>query len=95
MRRKDLLKTGLWRYSRHPNYFGETLFWTGLCLIGIGSASKWSEVLYLGMGPVSMVVLFNFISIPMMESRQKLKRPGYKEYQEKVSKYVPWFSNLD
>lgn len=90
--KEAVLKTGLWRYSRHPNYFGENLFWIGLYIIAIGTAPE--EWKWLLTGPISMGMLFNFISIPLLEKRQVAKRPYYKIYQTEVSRFVPWFSNV-
>lgn len=78
---------GLWKYSRHPNYFGEISFWGGLFVMAYGINP--AENLKYGIGFLSMVILFVFISIPMMEKRQILKA-GYSEYKKKVSMLVPW-----
>ncbi len=80
---------GLWRYSRHPNYFGEVSFWVGLWVLGVAAdpaAAWWTAV-----GPLLMVTLFWFVSIPMMEKRAVKRRPGFAAHQRKVSKLVPWF----
>ncbi|HEY7346710.1 MAG TPA: DUF1295 domain-containing protein [Ktedonobacterales bacterium] len=78
---------GLWRYSRHPNYFGEVLFWWGLFLFGLAAdASFWWVII----GPLGMLGLFLFISIPMMEKHLLPRRPGYAAYQQQVSAFVPW-----
>ena len=79
---------GLWKYSRHPNYFGEITFWAGLFIMAYGLNT--AENLIYGIGLLSMVILFAFISIPMMEQRQ-MKKEGYADYRKKVSMLVPWF----
>ena len=79
---------GFWKYSRHPNYFGEIAFWGGIFVIAYGLNP--SENLYYGIGFLSMVLLFVFISIPMMEKRQ-VHKEGYATYQKQVSMLVPWF----
>ena len=79
---------GLWKYSRHPNYFGEIMFWFGIFIMGYGL--NISENLIYGIGFLSMVILFIFVSIPMMEKRQILKE-GYATYRQQVSMLVPWF----
>lgn len=79
---------GLWRVSRHPNYFGEIGFWTGLFLFALAAdpAAWWTAV-----GPLSMIALFVFGTIPMMEKRQLERRPvAYRDYQRRVSMLVPW-----
>jgi len=78
----------LWKYSRHPNYFGEIAFWGGIFVMALGLNP--SENLYYGIGFLCMVLLFIFISIPMMEKRQVYKE-GYGVYRKQVSMLVPWF----
>ena len=79
---------GLWKYSRHPNYFGEISFWAGIFIIAFGQNPE--ENMLYGIGLICMIILFVFISIPMMEKRQ-LKKEGYNEYKMRVSMLVPWF----
>jgi steroid 5-alpha reductase family enzyme len=82
----DICDVGLWKYSRHPNYFGEIAFWLGLLLFGLAAgAPAWTSV-----GFVAMVVLFVGASIPMAEKRSLERRPHYAEHQKKVSMLVPW-----
>ncbi len=79
---------GLWRFSRHPNYFGEVSFWWGLFLFGLAAdVSFWWVVI----GPVCILGLFLFVSIPMMEKHLLARRPGYAAYQQRVSAFIPWF----
>lgn len=80
---------GLWKYSRHPNYFGEITFWAGLFVIAWGLDPS-ANIKY-GVGLAAMIILFVFISIPMMEKRQ-LKKEGYQEYRDQVSPLIPWFN---
>ncbi len=79
---------GLWRYSRHPNYFGEVSLWWGVWLMQMGVVP---ELWYTVAGPVAMTLLFTCISIPMMEKRLLASRPAYAGYKKKVSMLVPWF----
>ena len=81
------MESGLWRYSRHPNYFGEILFWVSLWLFGVASAP---EVWWTVIGPVAMIVMFVFASIPMMDERSRARRPGYADYEARTSSLVPW-----
>lgn len=85
---KKVCGVGFWKYSRHPNYFGEITFWGAIFIIAYGLNPV--ENLYYGIGFLSMVVLFVFISIPMMEKRQ-IQKEGYGDYRKKVSMLVPWF----
>ncbi len=82
-----IMEEGLWAYSRHPNYFGEISFWTGLYLFALAASGldAWACVI----GPVAMAALFVFGSIPMMEKRSLERRPAYAEVQKRVSMLVP------
>jgi len=86
----DIISKGLWGYTRHPNYLGEISFWWGLWFfaLSVNAADYW----WMIVGPISMVVLFLIISIPMMEKHLKEKYPKYEEYQKRVSILLPWFS---
>lgn len=84
---RNILKTGLWKYSRHPNYFGEVLFWLSIFLFAYSASSAygWTVV-----GVVAMFVLFWFGSIPMMDKRMVERRDNYQEHMKKTSGFVPW-----
>lgn len=84
----NICESGLWKYSRHPNYFGEISFWGGIFIMAFGLNT--SENLVYGTGLVCIILLFVFISIPMMEKRQ-MRKKGYANYRECVSMLVPWF----
>lgn len=84
----EIIKKGLWKYSRHPNYFGEILFWWGLYLFAIATdLFFWWMVI----GPLSITTLFYILSIPIMEKRNLSRKPDYSKYKETVSKLIPWF----
>jgi steroid 5-alpha reductase family enzyme len=80
---------GLWRYSRHPNYFGECLFWLGLFVLGL--AAEPGDAWYAVSGVVVIVGLFLFYSIPAAERRSLARRAAYGEHQKRVSAFIPWF----
>jgi steroid 5-alpha reductase family enzyme len=82
------IESGLWAYSRHPNYFGEVMFWWGLFIMTIGLAAPFVCIA----GAVAITLLFIFISIPMMERHVEAKISGYSEYKAQVSMLVPWFN---
>jgi steroid 5-alpha reductase family enzyme len=85
----EIMKTGLWAYSRHPNYFGEWLFWAGLALFGIAAVpSAWWWVLP---GSVAMLIMFLVASIPMIDKRSVERRPEYEAHMARVSGFAPWF----
>ena len=81
------MNKGVWSVMRHPNYFGEILFWVGLFLFVPASQSYdgwWTAVSF-----VSMIILFRFISIPLMDKRNLTKRPGYEKYIKEVYALMP------
>ena len=81
---------GLWSVSRHPNYFGEVLFWWGLFLFVPLTYPAFRLVI---VGPLLILGLFLGISIPLMERHLIAEHPNYVEYQRGVvSSFVPWFS---
>ena len=78
-------RKGLWNYSRHPNYLGEITVWWGVYLVMLPFAlSSW----YFGAGAVAVTVLFNVVSIPLMEKRQLSRRPDYAEYKKTTSRLL-------
>lgn len=83
----EFIRSGLWAWSRHPNYFGEVLFWWGLMLFGLSAypAGWW----WLIVGALAMTLMFVFASIPMMDKRNCERRPGYAEFMRKVPMLVP------
>jgi len=80
---------GLWNYSRHPNYFFESMIWVGYFLISLNTDYGWIGIL----SPVTiLLLLFRVTGIPLTE-QQALSSKGdlYKEYQRTTSVFVPWF----
>lgn len=86
---REVMTTGLWKYSRHPNYFGEILFWWGLYLFTLAAS-----VLYFWaiIGPIAITILFYVVSIPLMERRNLERKPEYGNYRNRTSKLIPWLS---
>lgn len=83
--KNEVINIGLWKYSRHPNYLGEILIWTGVYLVLLLVAY---EYWYLFVVMLLIILLFNFISIPLAEKRQLSKRSTYKEYQLETSRLL-------
>lgn len=85
--RGEVCTVGLWSISRHPNYLGEILMWWGVYImyltVGAGCQS-YGEIILPAAGALANTCLFVFISIPMMEKRQILNKPGYATYRKNV-----------
>ena len=85
------ITTGLWAWSRHPNYFGEITVWVGIALIAAETLSGWRWVTMIS--PVFVFVLLNFISgVPLLESRGKKRwgaDPEYQAYKARTPVLVP------
>ena len=85
--KNQVLDTGLWKYSRHPNYFGEVTQWWGVWILAIPSGLWWMSML----GPATITFLILKVSgIPMLE-KHLAENPKYQEYQSKTSVFIPWF----
>jgi steroid 5-alpha reductase family enzyme len=89
---KRCIDQGLWRLSRHPNYFGEICVWWGLYIMYLSIVQRLDFYI---LAPLSMTIMFVFISIPMMETKILKTRPEYKEYQEQVSMLIPFVRKND
>jgi len=86
--RGSTFRGGLWAASRHPNYFGEILFWWGLYLFALGAdTGNWWTVF----GPIGVTVLFLAVSLPLIETRMRQRRDDYEQVQKEISRLVPWF----
>lgn len=80
-----IIRTGLWRYSRHPNYLGEMLMWWGVALAVVCAAPGEG---WLCAGAAVTSFMFLFISIPMAERRQS-RKAGYEEYASHTGMLLP------
>lgn len=81
-----LMKTGLWRYTRHPNYFGEVTQWWGIWIMTLSIGFSWVFV-----SPLTITILILFVSgIPLLENKMK-DNPEFAEYKRQTSKFIPWF----
>ena len=80
-----LIRTGLWKYARHPNYLGEILMWWG---VGIQAVSVMPDHWYLLAGALANTIMFFAVSIPLADKRQSQK-PGYAEYKAATRSLLP------
>jgi steroid 5-alpha reductase family enzyme len=83
----QVMDRGLWRYTRHPNYFGDACVWWGIMLVSLG-AGGWA---YLGiLGPILMTTLLRRVSgVTLLEKSLVKRRPGYPEYVRRTSAFIP------
>jgi steroid 5-alpha reductase family enzyme len=90
LRRPDsgeaVMDSGIWRYSRHPNYFGDACFWWGVWLIALATGSAW----WTAIGPALMTLFLLRVSgVALTERTIASRRPGYDEYVKVTSAFVP------
>lgn len=83
----EVCRVGLWRYSRHPNYFFECLHWVAYVALAMGSSWAWLTLL----APILMAwLLMKLSGVPMLEAHLVKSRPGYAEYMRDTSPLIPW-----
>jgi steroid 5-alpha reductase family enzyme len=85
--RNEIIRIGLWKYSRHPNYFGEICFWYGVAIVYVFCDFK--KNWYYIFGAVLDNALFLGISIPLAENNLKTYKDGYDEYKKNTSMLIP------
>ena len=83
----QVCRDGLWRYSRHPNYFFETLFWFSFLPLALGTPYWWVT---LGAPLVMAFLLTKLSGMPMLEKEMAARKPGYAEYMRQTSPLIPW-----
>jgi len=82
-----VLETGLWRFSRHPNYFGEAVLWWGFFLCALDEPMGWATVL----APALMTFLLVKVSgVAMLDAHMAATRPEYADYIRRTSAFLPW-----
>lgn len=81
-----VMNTGVWRYTRHPNYFGDSAQWWGYYLVAAGAGGWWTIF-----SPILMTLFLLRVSGVTLLEKTMQSRPGYKEYIETTSAFIPWF----
>ncbi len=81
-----VLNTGVWRYTRHPNYFGDSAQWWGYYLVAAGAGGWWTIF-----SPILMTLFLIRVSGVALLEKTMGARPGYREYMETTSAFIPWF----
>ncbi len=82
-----IMKEGLWKYTRHPNYFGEATMWWGIFIIGLSIPGSWIFII----SPITITYLLLFVSgVPLLEERYADDKE-FQEYAKKTNKFFPWF----
>jgi steroid 5-alpha reductase family enzyme len=77
---------GLWKFTRHPNYFGEAVLWWGYYIFALASGSWWTIF-----SPIIMTYLLLKVSGVAMLERTMKSKPGYEQYMRRTSAFFPWF----
>ena len=82
-----VLNTGFWKYTRHPNYFGDSAVWWAYAIFSIAAGSYWTII-----GSILMTALIIKVSgVALLEKSLKDKKPEYMEYIKKTNSFLPWF----
>jgi len=81
-----VMQSGLWGTSRHPNYFGEAVFWMGVTLTGVASGAWWSLIGFA----LIVFMLLKVSGITLTEQTIAERRPAYADYVRDTSAFVPW-----
>ncbi len=81
-----IMNQGVWRYTRHPNYFGDSAQWWGFYLIAASAGGWWTIF-----SPILMTFLLVRVSGAALLEKSMSKKPGYREYMDTTNGFIPWF----
>jgi len=84
--KNTIIRKGLWKYARHPNYLFEITMWWGVYIMMLGVAP---QMWFLIIGPVANTLLFLIVSIPLADRRNRNIRPGFEEYLKETRSLLP------
>jgi len=82
-----IMKSGLWRYTRHPNYFGEATMWWGIFLMALSVPMGWTAIISPSL---ITLMLLRVSGVTMLEKKYKGNKE-FEEYAKKTSAFIPWF----
>jgi steroid 5-alpha reductase family enzyme len=86
--RGRVMRTGLWAYTRHPNYFGDAMVWWGYFLFAFSVPGSWWTIL----SPLLMTILLLKVSgVALLEQTITGRRPDYRDYMTRTNAFLPWF----
>jgi steroid 5-alpha reductase family enzyme len=86
----QVMDRGLWHYSRHPNYFGETCMWWGIAVLGL-SGGGWAHAWCLASPLLMTTLLLRVSGVSLLEKDIGERRPAYRDYIARTSAFIPWF----
>ncbi len=82
-----IMRSGIWRYTRHPNYIGEAVLWWGVFLIALSAPWGWTTIV----SPVTITFLLLRVSGVAMLEKKYSSNPEYEEYKRTTNAFIPWF----
>ena len=83
----NVLTSGFWKYTRHPNYFGDAAVWWSYAIFSISAGGYWQVI-----GSILMTLLIiNISGVTLLEKSLKQTKTAYSDYIDKTSSFFPWF----
>ncbi|MBD3920361.1 DUF1295 domain-containing protein [Paenibacillus sp. PR3] len=88
---EEVLTTGLWRYTRHPNYFGEAVMWWGISIIILPIPGGWGALIS---SLLINLLLVKVSGVPFLD-RRYAHNPAYQQYKKETNRFIPWFPEIE